>query len=58
MTLGAMIEGDKRLIAYEHRVRAQKRLVRNAEVWKHYETEWEQQAARDYSSSKNDGKRR
>ncbi|KAJ4303070.1 hypothetical protein N0V90_001961 [Kalmusia sp. IMI 367209] len=41
MILGSMIEADKRMIAYEHHVRHQKRLRRDMEVWRRYEDDFE-----------------
>jgi hypothetical protein len=41
MILGSMIEADKRMIAYEHRIRHQKRLARDMEVWRRYEEDFE-----------------
>ncbi|KAL5451410.1 hypothetical protein PMIN07_008611 [Paraphaeosphaeria minitans] len=41
MILGSMIEADKRMIAYEHHVRHQKRLRRDMEVWRRYEEDLE-----------------
>ncbi|KAF2868433.1 hypothetical protein BDV95DRAFT_129129 [Massariosphaeria phaeospora] len=41
MILGSMIEADKRLIAYEHRVRHQRRMARDMQVWRQYEEEFE-----------------
>lgn len=42
MILGSMIEADKRMIAYEHMVRHQKRMARDMEVWRRYEEEYEE----------------
>ncbi|KAF2012466.1 hypothetical protein BU24DRAFT_425119 [Aaosphaeria arxii CBS 175.79] len=41
MILGSMIEADKRMIQYEHRIRHQKRLARDMEVWRRYEEDFE-----------------
>lgn len=41
MILGSMIEADKRMIAYEHHVRHQKRVQRDMEVWRRYEEDFE-----------------
>lgn len=41
MILGSMIEADKRMIAYEHHVRHQKRIRRDMEVWRRYEEDFE-----------------
>jgi hypothetical protein len=37
-----MIEADKRMIAYEHRVRHQKRMARDMEVWRRFEEDYEE----------------
>ena len=39
--IGSMIEADNRLRAHEVLVRQQKRIARDAEVWRRYETEYE-----------------
>ncbi|KAK8257558.1 hypothetical protein IWZ00DRAFT_540350 [Phyllosticta capitalensis] len=36
-----MVEADRRLIAHEQLMRAQKRRVRDAEMWRQYEEEFE-----------------
>lgn len=41
MTLGSMIEADSRLRAHEWRVRQNKKLARDAAVWRRYEEEYE-----------------
>ena len=41
MILGSMIEADKRMIAYEHRVRHHKRMQRDMEVWRRFENDFE-----------------
>ncbi|KAK7534361.1 uncharacterized protein J3D65DRAFT_483392 [Phyllosticta citribraziliensis] len=41
MIFGSMIEADRRLIQHEQVMRAQKRLVRDAEMWRHYEEEFD-----------------
>ena len=41
MILGGMIGADKRMVAYEHRARHQRRLARDMEVWRRYEEEFE-----------------
>ena len=40
MTLGSMIEADRRLRAHELVVRKSKRLARDAEVWRAYEKQY------------------
>ncbi|KAB2576481.1 hypothetical protein DIS24_g911 [Lasiodiplodia hormozganensis] len=42
MIFGSIVEADRRLIAHEQIVRAQKRLARDAEVWRRYEEEFEE----------------
>ncbi|KAI9687478.1 MAG: hypothetical protein M1822_002088 [Bathelium mastoideum] len=42
MTIGSMIEADKRLRAYEVQVRRQHKMARDAEVWRQYEEEFEE----------------
>ncbi|KAK8199489.1 hypothetical protein HDK77DRAFT_137063 [Phyllosticta capitalensis] len=41
MIFGSMVEADRRLIAHEQLMRAQKRRVRDAEMWRQYEEEFE-----------------
>jgi len=41
MTLGSMIEADRRLRAHETVVRQQKKAARDAEVWRRYEQEFD-----------------
>jgi hypothetical protein len=41
MIFGSMIEADKRVVAYGQRVRHQKRLAKDMEVWRRYEEEFE-----------------
>lgn len=40
MTAGSMIEADKRLRAHEVLVRNQKKIARDAAVWRRYEEEY------------------
>ncbi|GAB7360263.1 hypothetical protein MBLNU230_g8023t1 [Neophaeotheca triangularis] len=40
MTLGSMVEADKRLRSHEIHVRHQKKLARDAEVWRRYEADY------------------
>ncbi|KAF2238703.1 hypothetical protein EV356DRAFT_269121 [Viridothelium virens] len=42
MTVGSMIEADKRLRAYEVEVRRQKKLARDAQMWRRYEQDYEE----------------
>lgn len=42
MTLGSMIEADRRLRAYEQLVRHQKRIARDTEVWRRFEEDYEE----------------
>ena len=41
MTLGGMIEADRRMVAYERLVRHNNRIRRDAAVWRAYEEEFE-----------------
>ncbi|KAK5146643.1 hypothetical protein BJ546DRAFT_1002533 [Cryomyces antarcticus] len=41
MTFGSMVEADRRLRAHEVRVRRDKKIARDAEVWKRYERDYE-----------------
>jgi len=41
MTVGSMIEADRRLRLHETMVRQQHRVARDAEVWRRYEEEFE-----------------
>ncbi|KAK4981970.1 hypothetical protein LTR66_009569 [Elasticomyces elasticus] len=41
MTLGSMIEADRRLRAHEVMVRRHRRIARDAEVWRRYEQDFE-----------------
>ncbi|OCL10805.1 hypothetical protein AOQ84DRAFT_314866 [Glonium stellatum] len=41
MIVGSMVEADKRMLAYETRVRHHKRMVRDMEVWRRYEADFE-----------------
>ncbi|KAF2474104.1 uncharacterized protein BDR25DRAFT_177846, partial [Lindgomyces ingoldianus] len=41
MIVGSMVEADKRMVAYEHRVRHHKRMARDMEVWRRYEEDFE-----------------
>lgn len=45
MAVGSMIEADRRMLAYERKIRAEKRIARDAEVWKRYEMDFEESAA-------------
>ena len=45
MTLGSMIEADKRLRLHETIVRRQKKMARDEEVWKRYESRFEDRSA-------------
>jgi hypothetical protein len=42
MILGGMLEADKRMVNYQHRVRHHKRLARDMEVWRRYEDLYEE----------------
>ncbi|KAG8630053.1 hypothetical protein KVT40_001672 [Elsinoe batatas] len=41
MTFGSIIEADQRLRQHEVLVRQQKKIARDAEVWRRYETEYQ-----------------
>ncbi|KAF2738560.1 hypothetical protein EJ04DRAFT_509448 [Polyplosphaeria fusca] len=41
MILGGMLEADRRTIAYQHRMRHQKRMARDMEVWRRFEEDFE-----------------
>ncbi|EON66584.1 hypothetical protein W97_05830 [Coniosporium apollinis CBS 100218] len=45
MAVGSMIEADRRMLAYERKIRAEKRIARDAEVWKRYKMDFEESAA-------------
>lgn len=40
MTLGGMIEADRRLIKHEQYVRVEKKVARDQEVWRRYQDEY------------------
>ncbi|RAR14299.1 Der1-like protein [Stemphylium lycopersici] len=42
MILGGMLEADKRMVNYQHRVRHHKRLARDMEIWRRYEDSYEE----------------
>ena len=42
MILGGYLEADKRFVAYGHRMRYQKSLARDAEIWRRYEEDFEE----------------
>jgi hypothetical protein len=42
MTLGSMMEADRRLLAFEQRVRHQRRIARDTEVWRRFEEDFEE----------------
>ncbi|KAF2261088.1 hypothetical protein CC78DRAFT_500747, partial [Lojkania enalia] len=41
MIVGGMVEGDRRMRAYELQIRHQKRLTRDMEIWRRYEEDYE-----------------
>jgi hypothetical protein len=45
MVLGSMMEADKRLREHEILVRNQKKILRDAEVWRRYEEDYQAQAS-------------
>nr|OQO20654.1 hypothetical protein B0A51_10661 [Rachicladosporium sp. CCFEE 5018] len=55
MTAGSMIEADRRLRSHEVLVRNQKKVARDAEVWRRYEAEYLGKAAAERSDPR-DGK--
>ncbi|KAH7357477.1 hypothetical protein BKA66DRAFT_473348 [Pyrenochaeta sp. MPI-SDFR-AT-0127] len=42
MILGGYLEADRRMVMYSHRIRNQKRLARDMEVWRRYEDSYEE----------------
>nr|POE65138.1 hypothetical protein CFP56_34806 [Quercus suber] len=44
MTLGSMIEADQRLRMHEVQVRGRKKLARDAEVWRQYQQDFDEEA--------------
>ncbi|KAF2490655.1 hypothetical protein BU16DRAFT_596954 [Lophium mytilinum] len=42
MIVGSAVEGDKRMLAYEHRLRHQRRQARDLELWRRYEAGFEE----------------
>lgn len=42
MILGGMLEADKRMVNYQHRVRYQKKIARDMEIWRRYEDAFEE----------------
>nr|POE76225.1 hypothetical protein CFP56_59704 [Quercus suber] len=44
MTLGSMIEADQRLRLHEVQMRGRKKLARDAEVWRRYQRDFDQEA--------------
>lgn len=42
MTVGSMMEADRRLRGFEQRVRYQRRLARDTEVWRRFEEDFEE----------------
>lgn len=51
MTIGGMIEADRRLRAHELTVRYQKRIARDAEVWRRYEEDFRGNQSEDVENS-------
>lgn len=45
MTIGSMIEADRRLRTHEAAVRNHKKIARDAEVWRRYEEDYLERAA-------------
>ncbi|OCK75471.1 hypothetical protein K432DRAFT_397249 [Lepidopterella palustris CBS 459.81] len=48
MIVGSMVEADKRMRLYEHRIRHEKRMLRDMEVWRRYEADFESRAQDGY----------
>lgn len=42
MIVGGYLEADRRMVMYSHRIRNQKRLARDMEVWRRYEDSYEE----------------
>jgi hypothetical protein len=42
MVLGGYIEAEHRMYLYQHRIRHQRRIARDTEVWRRYEEEFEE----------------
>lgn len=42
MILGGYLEAEKRLWAYQHHVRHQRRIMRDTEIWRRYEEDFEE----------------
>jgi len=55
MTAGSMIEADRRLRQHEVLIRNQKKIARDAEVWRRYEEEYLGKAAGEASSIRDSG---
>lgn len=47
MAFGAMIEADQRLRQHEVFMRTRKRIARDAEVWRRYEEDYQDQESHD-----------
>jgi hypothetical protein len=52
MTIGSMIEADRRLRTHELAMRTRKRIARDAEVWRRYEEDYQQRPSQDVDNSK------
>lgn len=52
MTLGSIIEADKRLIAHGKLMRLRKKELRDAEVWRRYEEDYQSAEASSETQSK------
>jgi hypothetical protein len=52
MTIGSMIEADRRLRTHELSMRMHKRIARDAEVWRRYEEDHQERESQDVDNSK------
>jgi cytochrome b subunit of formate dehydrogenase len=42
MILGGYLEAEKRMWAYQHHIRHQRRIARDTEIWRRYEADYEE----------------
>jgi hypothetical protein len=52
MTIGSMIEADRRLRTHELSMRMHKRIARDAEIWRRYEEDHQEHQSQDVDNSK------
>lgn len=50
MVMGGSLEADRRIRQYEARIRLEKRMVKDREVWDQYEEEYEESASQQRKS--------